>query len=214
MERAEDHVFGLALFNDWSARDIQAWEYQPLGPFLSKNFASTVSPWIVTLDALQPFRSPFLRPAGDPDPLPYLDSQRNRAAGAFDIELEVWLQTAKMREAGHAGDRLSCSNFSDAYWTIAQLVAHHTVNGCNLVSGDLFGSGTMSGPQPDQGGSLLELSAGGKQPIRLSNGEARTFLEDGDTVVLRGHCKRDGFRRIGFGACTGTVLPARTGRTS
>jgi fumarylacetoacetase len=214
MERAEEHVFGLALFNDWSARDIQAWEYQPLGPFLSKNFASTVSPWIVTLDALQPFRSQFLRPAGDPDPLPYLDSQRNRAAGAFDIELEVWLQTVQMREAGHAGDRLSCSNFSDAYWTIAQLVAHHTVNGCNLVSGDLFGSGTMSGPQPDQGGSLLELSAGGKQPIRLSNGETRTFLEDGDAVTLRGHCKRDGFRRIGFGACTGTVLPARTGRTS
>jgi fumarylacetoacetase len=214
MECAEEHVFGLTLFNDWSARDIQAWEYQPLGPFLSKNFASTVSPWIVTLDALQPFRSPFRRPAGDPDPLPYLDSQRNRAAGAFDIELDVWLQTGKMREGGHAGDRLSCSNFSDAYWTVAQLVAHHTVNGCNLVSGDLFGSGTMSGPRPDQGGSLLELSAGGKQPIRLSNGETRTFLDDGDTVILRGHCRRDGFRRIGFGACTGTVLPARTGRTS
>jgi fumarylacetoacetase len=214
MANAEDHVFGLALFNDWSARDIQAWEYQPLGPFLSKNFASTVSPWMVTLEALQPFRSPFRRPAGDPDPLPYLDSPRNRTSGAFDIELEVWLQTAKMREAGFAGDRLSRSNYSDAYWTVAQLVAHHTVNGCNLVNGDLFGSGTMSGPQPDQGGSLFELSAGGKQAIRLSNGETRTFLEDGDTVILRGYCKREGFRRIGFGACAGTVLPARVGRTS
>jgi fumarylacetoacetase len=211
IERAEDHVFGLALFNDWSARDIQAWEYQPLGPFLSKNFASTVSPWMVTLEALQPFRSPFRRPAGDPDPLPYLDSPSNRTSGAFDIELEVWLQTATMREAGHAGDRLSSSNFSDAYWTVAQLVAHHTVNGCNLVNGDLFGSGTMSGPQPDQGGSLLELSAGGKQPIRLSNGEMRTFLEDGDTVILRSYCKRDGYRRIGFGECAGTVLPALIG---
>jgi fumarylacetoacetase len=146
-------------------------------------------------------------------PLPYLDSQRNRADGAFDIELEVWLQTAKMREGGHAGDRLSCSNFSDAYWTVAQLVAHHTVNGCNLVSGDLLGSGTMSGPRPDQGGSLLELSGGGKQPIRLSNGETRTFLEDGDTVTLRGHCSArvpaHRLRRL-----HGHRAAARTGRTS
>ena len=206
---AEEHVFGLSLFNDWSARDIQAWEYQPLGPFLSKNFASTVSPWIVTLEALRPFRSPFKRPVGDPEPLPYLDSPANRAAGAIDIELEVWLQTATMRAAGHAGDRLSRSNFNDAYWTVAQLVTHHTVNGCNLVNGDLFGSGTMSGPQPDQGGSLLELSAGGKQPLQLSNGETRTFLADGDTVTLRGACRRAGFRRIGFGTCAATVLPAR-----
>jgi fumarylacetoacetase len=206
---AEEHVFGLTLFNDWSARDIQAWEYQPLGPFLSKNFASTVSPWMVTLDALRPFRSPFQRPAGDPQPLPYLDSPANRVSGSIDIELEVWLQTEAMRAAGHAGDRLSRSNFHDAYWTVAQLVAHHTVNGCNLVNGDLFGSGTMSGPQPDQGGSLLELSAGGKKPLHLSNGETRTFLEDGDTVSLRGFCQRKGFRRIGFGTCAATVLPAR-----
>jgi fumarylacetoacetase len=208
MTDAEDHIAGLTLFNDWSARDIQAWEYQPLGPFLSKNFASTVSPWIVTLDALAPFRQAFNRPAGDPAPLPYLDSPENREQGAFDIELEVWLQTEKMRNAGHAGDRLSCSNYSDAYWTLAQLVAHHTVNGCNLRSGDLFGTGTLSGPDPDQAGSLLELSAGGTRPIRLSNGETRSFLADGDTVILRGHCQRDGFRRIGFGECRGTVLPA------
>jgi len=205
---AEDHLFGLALFNDWSARDIQAWEYQPLGPFLSKNFASTLSPWIVTLDALQPFRSAFTRPDGDPDPLPYLDSPTNRARGAVDIELEVWLLTPKMRAAGLAAERLSRSNARDAYWTLAQLVAHHSVNGCNLQSGDLFGSGTLSGPDAGQGGSLLELSQGGKQPVRLANGETRTFLEDGDQVIVRGHCERPGFRRIGFGECAGTVLPA------
>jgi fumarylacetoacetase len=206
---AEDHVFGLTLFNDWSARDIQPWEYQPLGPFLAKNFASTVSPWIVTLDALAPFRTAYRRPADDPAPLPYLDSADNRAHGAFDIELEVWLQTDAMRRAGHAGDRLARSNYRDAYWTIAQLVAHHTVNGCNLRDGDLFGTGTLSGPRPEEGGSLLELSQGGKKPIALSNGETRTFLEDGDTVILRGMCQRDGARRIGFGECRGTVLAAR-----
>ncbi len=210
MGDAEEHLYGLALFNDWSARDIQAWEYQPLGPFLSKNFASTLSPWIVTLEALQPFRSAFSRPAGDPDPLPYLDSPANRERGGIDIELEVWLQTPAMRAADHAGERLSRSNFRDAYWTLAQLVAHHTVNGCNLQSGDLFGSGTLSGPSAGQGGSLLELSEGGKRPLQLSNGETRSFLEDGDTVILRGHCERPGFRRIGFGECAGTVLPALT----
>ena len=209
MESAEEHVFGLALFNDWTARDIQPWEYQPLGPFLSKNFASTLSPWIVTLDALAPFRKAFTRPAGDPAPLPYLESPANREQGAIDIELEVWVQTAKMRAAGHAGDRLMRSNFSDAYWTLAQLVAHHTINGCALRPGDLFGSGTLSGPNPDQAGSLLELTRGGTQPITLSNGETRGYLEDGDTVILRGHCERDGFRRIGFGECRGTVMPAK-----
>ena len=209
IERAEEHVFGLTLFNDWSARDIQGWEYQPLGPFLAKNFASTVSPWMVTLEALAPFRQPFRRPEGDPAPLPYLDSAANRDQGAIDITLEVWLQTAAMREAGHAGDRVSTSNYTDAYWTIAQLVAHHTVNGCNLQAGDLLGSGTLSGPKPEQGGSLLELSNGGKQALTLSNGEQRTFLEDGDTVILKAHCERPGARRIGFGECRGTVLPAR-----
>lgn len=207
IEAADEHVFGIALFNDWSARDIQAWEYQPLGPFLSKNFASTVSPWIVTLEALEPFRSPFVRPAGDPQPLPYLDSPANRAGGAIDIELEVRLKTAAMRVAGHPGDQLSRSNFRDAYWTAAQLVAHHTVNGCNLRSGDLLGTGTLSGPSAGQGGSLLELSQGGKQPLQLSNGQTRSFLEDGDSVILRGWCERPGFRRIGFGDCAGTVLP-------
>ncbi len=208
MAQAEEHVFGLALFNDWSARDIQAWEYQPLGPFLSKNFASTLSPWVVTLDALAPFRRPFVRPEADPQPLAYLDSAANRAHGAIDIALEVWLQTPAMRAAGHAGDRLSQSNYADAYWTLAQLVAHHTVNGCGLRAGDLFGSGTLSGPAPEQGGSLLELTTGGKQPIVLSNGERRAWLEDGDTVILRGACERPGFRRIGFGECRGTVLAA------
>jgi fumarylacetoacetase len=210
MDDAESRVFGITLFNDWTARDIQPWEYQPLGPFLSKNFASTLSPWIVTVEALAPFRCPFVRPDGDPQPLPYLDSPANRDAGAFDIQLEVWLQTSKMREAGQAGERLVHSNFNDAYWTVAQMVAHHTVNGCNLQAGDLFGTGTLSGPNADQAGSLLELSQGGKQLIHLANGETRTFLEDGDSIVLRGYCERKGARRIGFGESRCTVLPAQS----
>jgi fumarylacetoacetase len=210
LANAEEHVFGVTLFNDWSARDIQAWEYQPLGPFLSKSFASTISPWMVTLDALQPFRKPWTRPEGDPRPLPYLDSPGNSARGAFDIELEVLLQTAQMARDGHAGDVISRSNFADAaYWTIAQLVAHHTVNGCALQSGDLFGSGTLSGPKPEQAGSLLELTVGGKQPLTLSSGETRSFLQDGDSIILKGYCQRAGLRRIGFGECRGTVLPVR-----
>ena len=210
LAEAEDHVFGITLFNDWSARDIQGWEYQPLGPFLSKNFASTVSPWLVTLEALAPFRKPLTRPAGDPRPLPYLECAPNSAQGAIDIELEVWLQTAAMAQAGHAGDCISRSNFADAaYWTLAQLVAHHTVNGCALRAGDLLGSGTLSGPRPEQAGSLLELTVGGRQPLQLSSGESRTFLQDGDTIILKGYCRRDGARRIGFGECRGTVLPAK-----
>jgi fumarylacetoacetase len=211
IEDAESHLFGIALFNDWSSRDIQGWEYQPLGPFLSKNFASTLSPWIVTMEALAPFRSTYGRPECDPDPLPYLDSAANRSQGAIDVDLEVWLQTARMREAGEPGVRLMRSNFTDAYWTVAQLLTHHTVNGCNLQPGDVLGSGTLSGPGADQAGSLLELSQGGKVPLKLANGETRAFLEDGDTVILRGHCERAGARRIGFGECRGTVLPARTG---
>jgi fumarylacetoacetase len=207
--RAEEHLFGMALFNDWSARDLQAWEYQPLGPFLSKNFASTVSPWIVTMEALAPFRRAFERAAGDPQPLPYLDSAANRAGGAIAIELEAWLQTQAMRQAGSPGDRISYSNLLDGYWTAAQLVAHHTVGGCNLQPGDLLGSGTLSGPRPGQGGSLLELTEGGRVPLTLSNGERRTYLQDGDAIVLRGHCRAEGARRIGFGACVGTV--ERTG---
>ena len=210
MDRAEEHVFGLALFNDWSARDVQGWEYQPLGPFLSKNFASTLSPWVVTLEALEPFRRPFSRPAGDPEPLAYLDGTSNRERGAFEIELEVVLQTARMAAAGHAGDVISTSNFGDAaYWTVAQLVAHHTVNGCALRTGDLFGSGTLSGAQAGQSGSMLELTLGGKAPLQMSSGEQRSFLEDGDTILLRGYCSRPGVRRIGLGECRGTILPAR-----
>lgn len=209
IEGAEEHLFGVTLFNDWSARDIQPWEYQPLGPFLSKNFASTLSPWVVTMEALAPFRAPFVRPAGDPEPLPYLDSPSNRAMGALDIRLEVWLQTAAMRAAGLAAVRLSSGNSRDAaYWTAAQLVAHHTSGGCNLQPGDMFGSGTLSGPQPEQAGSLLELTQGGKQPITLPNGETRSFLADGDNLSFRGWCERDGARRIGFGECVATVLPA------
>jgi fumarylacetoacetase len=210
--QAEAHLFGVTLLNDWSARDIQAWEYQPLGPFLSKNFATTLSPWIVTMEALAPFRAPFERPAGDPQPLPYLDAPSNRAAGALDIVLEVLLQTAKMREAGEAPMRLTRGNAREAaYWTAAQLVTHHTVNGCNLQPGDLLGSGTLSGPKPDEAGSLLELTLGGKQPVELPNGERRTFLEDGDTLILRGYCEREGAVPIGLGEVRGTVEPALGG---
>lgn len=208
IDRAEDHVFGLVLLNDWTARDVQTWEYQPLGPFLSKSFATTVSPWIVTLEALAPFRVPFERAAGDPQPLPYLDSAANRERGGLDVSLEVALRTHVMREAGLAPQRLMSSNFRDSYWTLAQLVAHHTVNGCNLQAGDLLGSGTQSGREAGQGGSLLELTFGGKQPLTLANGETRAFLEDGDTVTLRARCARQGYRRIGFGECRGTVMPA------
>ena len=211
IEAAESHVFGLNLLNDWSARDIQGWEYQPLGPFLGKNFATTISPWIVTLEALAPYRTPpFARPPGDPQPMAYLDCERNRVQGGIDLQLEVLLLTATMRMAGAAPVRLSASNFKDSYWTIAQFVAHHTVSGCNLQAGDLFGSGTQSGPTKDQFGSLLELSWGGKNPVLLPNGEKRAFLEDGDTLILKGACGRDGFARIGFGEAAGTVLPAVT----
>ena len=209
IQDAEQHLFGVALFNDWSARDVQAWEYVPLGPFLSKNFASTVSPWIVTMEALAPFRAPFERPPGDPQPLPYLDTPANREHGALDITLEVWLQTAKMREAGAPAVRLTKGNAREAaYWTAAQLITHHTVNGCNLQPGDLLGSGTLSGPKPDEAGSLLELTLGGKNQISLPNGERHTFLEDGETLTLRGYCERAGAVRIGLGECAGTVLPA------
>ena len=205
---AERHIFGLCLLNDWSARDVQAWEYQPLGPFLAKNFATTVSPWVVTLEALAPFRVPWAHPPAEPAPLPYLDDAGTRAAGGLDIQLEVWLESARMRAAGVAAQRLSHSQFRDSWWTVGQMLAHHTVNGCNLRPGDLLGSGTQSGPAAQQAGSLLELTAGGKQPLALADGETRTFLEDGDRVALRAWCERAGFARIGFGAASGTVLPA------
>ena len=212
LAEAEQHVFGLCLLNDWSARDIQSWEYQPLGPFLAKNFATTVSPWVVTLEALAPFRSPWTRPPGEPAPLAYLDGAGLRRAGAFDLELEVWLDTARMRAAGLPPQRLSRANFRDSWWTVSQMVTHHTVNGCNLEPGDLLGSGTQSGPAPEQAGSLLELSGGGKRPIALAGGEQRTFLEDGDRVTFRAWCERPGLARIGFGELTGTVLPATAPR--
>ena len=210
MAKAEDDWFGMVLLNDWSARDIQTWEYQPLGPFLAKNFATTISPWIVTREALEPFRVPFTRPDGDPQPLPYLDSAANRERGQIDIALQVLLQTAAMQQQGLPPAELSRSNFRDSYWSVAQMLAHHSSGGCNLQTGDLLGTGTQSGPQPGQGGSLLELSMGGKQPVNLPGGETRSFLQDGDTVILRAHCERAGARRIGFGECRGTVLPAPT----
>ncbi|MES3015174.1 MAG: fumarylacetoacetase [Pseudomonadota bacterium] len=207
IEAAENHLFGVCLLNDWSARDLQAWEYQPLGPFLAKNFATTISPWVVTMEALAPYRTAFTRPAGDPQPLPYLDSPFNRDHGALAMTLEVWLQTAAMLAAGEPAVKLSHSGVAEAaYWTFAQLVTHHSVNGCNLQPGDLLGSGTLSGPTPDQSGSLLELNAGGKQKITLPNGEQRTFLQDGDTVTLRGYCARAGAARIGLGEVSGTVV--------
>ncbi len=201
MAQAEERLFGVTLLNDWSARDIQAWEYQPLGPFLAKSFATSISPWIVTMDALAPFRRPFTRPGGDPQPLPYLDSPFNREAGALDITLEVWLKTPKVAQPV----RLSQSSTLDAYWTLAQLLAHHASNGCNLQTGDLLGSGTLSGAAPGQGGSLLELTAGGRTPLSLAGGEARTFLQDGDTVTLRAYCQAPGAVRIGLASVSGTI---------
>jgi fumarylacetoacetase len=208
LAEAEEHIFGMVLLNDWSARDLQAWEYQPLGPFLAKNFATTISPWVVTLQALAPFRVPFKRPQADPQPLPYLASQRNRDAGAFDIRLEALIQSASMLERNEPPHRLSETSFRHAYWTVSQLVAHHTVNGCNLRPGDLLGSGTQSGPTADEAGSLVELSKGGTQPLNISTSEQRTFLEDGDTVIFRGWCERPGAVSIGFGEVQGRVLPA------
>lgn len=208
LDDADDHVFGFCLFNDWSARDIQAWEYQPLGPFLAKNFASTVSPWIVTLEAMAPYRISWTRDEADPQPLPYLESAANRAHGAFDIKLEVLIQTEQMRRDNKPAQSVSFSNFSHSYWTVAQMVAHHTVNGCNLKPGDFFGSGTQSGPEHKEAGSLLELSNGGKEPVDLGNGETRTFLNDGDTVIMRGFCAKEGAARIGFGEVSSTILPA------
>ena len=207
---AEQHVFGLCLLNDWSARDIQMWESTPLGPFLAKNFATTVSPWIVTMEALAPFRQAWERAADEPQPLAYLDAPANRSEGGIDIQLEVSLESERQR-TGHApAARLSHTSFRHQYWTVAQMVAHHTIGGCNLQSGDLLGSGTISGPTATEAGALIELTAAGKTPVALGNGEARSFLEDGDVVVMRGWCERPGFARIGFGENRGEVLPARS----
>ena len=211
IDAAEEHIFGLALFNDWSARDIQPWEYQPLGPFLAKNFASTVAPWVVTMEALAPYRVPFTRPAADPQPLPYLASPAHSAAGGFDIQLEALIETHQMRQDQSAPVRLALTNYRHAYWSAAQMVAHHTVNGCNLQPGDLLGTGTLSGPTLDAACALIELTTGGKNPIKLPNGESRTWVEDGDAITLRGWCEKPGAARIGFGECTARVLPAKAG---
>jgi fumarylacetoacetase len=203
-----DHVFGVVLLNDWSARDIQAWEYQPLGPFLAKSFASTISPWVVTLEALAPFKCPaFPRAAGDPKPLPYLYEEQDQREGGFAIEIEMYLRSAKMREQKAAPVRLSRGSFRDSYWTLAQIVAHQTSNGCNLQPGDLLGSGTVSGTSPDSVGSMMELTRAGKNPVTLPGGETRAFLEDGDEVIERAYCEKDGLR-IGFGEASGVVRPA------
>ncbi|MDF2489706.1 MAG: fumarylacetoacetase [Pseudomonas sp.] len=207
---ARQHLAGLCLLNDWSARDIQAWEYQPLGPFLSKSFMTSLSPWVITAEALAPFRrAQPVRPADDPPPLPYLFDTQDQAQGAFDIELEVLLSTERMRAAGLPPHRLARSHASSMYWTVAQMIAHHSVNGCQLQPGDLFGSGTLSGTEPGSFGSLLEMTEGGKQPVELPNSERRQFLEDGDEVTLRARCVREGQVSIGFGECRGRVMPAR-----
>ena len=206
--QAESHVFGVCLLNDWSARDLQAWEYQPLGPFLAKNFATTISPWIVTLEALAPYRTQWTRVADDPQPLPYLDSLTNREQGAIDIKLEVLIETPRMRELALPPERLCLTSYRHAYWTLAQLITHHTVNGCNLQAGDLLGTGTLSGPTATEAGALIELTEGGKQPVALATGESRTFLEDGDAVILRAHCEKTGAARIGFGQSYGRISPA------
>jgi fumarylacetoacetase len=209
IDRAEAHLFGVCLVNDWSARDVQSWEYQPLGPFLSKSFATTISPWVVTLEALEPFRVPaYRRPLEDPAPLPHLYSERDATAGGVDVTLEVYLTSERMREQGVAPVRLSRGRVAELYWTLPQMLAHHTSNGCNLHPGDLFASGTVSGPSNDSLGCLLELTRRGAEPLTLPTGETRKFLEDGDEVIMRGYCEREGAARIGLGECRGLVVPA------
>lgn len=217
IDDAHRAMFGFMLVNDWSARDMQAWEYQPLGPFLAKNFATSVSPWIVTRDAMEPFRTAGpARGAGDPQPLAYLAGRDGN--WGLDVRLEVLLSSAKMRAAGQAPVRLSRGNLNQMFWTFPQMIAHHTVNGCNLMPGDLIASGTISGPESDSRGCMLELTWAGngpdgkplaRKPVALPSGETRTFLEDGDEVIMRGWCEREGFRRIGFGECRGVIVPAR-----
>ena len=208
IEQAEDYFFGVCLLSDWSARDVQGWEYQPLGPFLSKNFSTSISPWIVTREALAPFRSPaYQRPASDPQPLDYLHSSADQLHGGIDVTVEVYLTSAAMRAKNLPALRLSQGNMRDLYWTTAQMLTHHASNGCNLRPGDLLGSGTISGEAKESWGSLMELSWRGSKPIDLPSGERRTFLEDGDEITLRGFAQRDGYVRIGLGECRGVVIP-------
>jgi fumarylacetoacetase len=209
IDRAGERIFGLSLVNDWSARDVQSWEYQPLGPFLGKSFATSVSPWVAPMAALEPFRVPVAeRAAGDPAPLPYLFDEADQARGAINLTLEALLITTAMRAAGDGPYRLSSANLRDLYWTPAQMIAHHTSNGCNLLPGDLLATGTVSGAEESSAGCLLELTGGGKLPIQLPNGETRTALEDGDEMILRGYCRREGYPRVSVGECRGLILPA------
>ncbi len=211
IHQAGEHLFGVSLLNDWSARDLQSWESQPLGPFLAKNFATSLAPWVISLEALAPFRLPaFPRPAEDPAPLPHLADPADQALGGLDLTLEVFLHTPRMRAAGAAPHRVSRGNFSTMYWTLAQLLTHHASNGCNLLPGDVLGSGTVSGPDKDSRGCLVELTWRGTEPVTLPAGEQRGFLHDGDEVILRGYAERAGARRIGLGECRGLVLPAGT----
>lgn len=211
LARAPDRIFGFCLLNDWSARDIQKWEYQPLGPFLAKSFATSLSPWVVTAEALLPFRCPpRSRGEGDPAPLPYLSGPEDGARGGIDIRLEVLLRSERMRRDGVAASLVSRSRFADLYWTVAQLLTHHASNGCNLRPGDLLGSGTVSGPEPTSRGCLLERTWRGTEPFLLPTGEERRFLADGDEVILRGRCERPGAVGIGFGVCRGTIAGGPT----
>jgi len=206
ISRAREHLFGLCLVNDWSARDVQKWEYQPLGPFLAKNFATTVSPWVVTMEALEPFRvAAATRADGDPAPLPYLSDDDDQAHGNLAITIETYLETTRMREAKLAPFLVSRGNFAGMYWTFAQMLAHHASNGCNLRPGDLIASGTVSGESRDSAGCLLERTWRGTEPLSLPSGETRRFLENGDTVVIRAFCEKNGATRIGFGECRGTI---------
>ncbi len=207
IEEAEQHIFGVCLVNDWSARDIQSWEYQPLGPFLGKNFGTTVSPWVVTWEALEPYRVPaFFRPPNDPQPLPYLASDRDRNEGGLDVNIEVFIRSLLMREGRLRPFKLSSASLADMYWTPAQMLTHHASNGCNLRPGDLFASGTVSGPEPHSQGCLLELTRRGAEPVVLPTGEERKFLHDGDEIIMRAYLQREGAARIGLGECSGLIV--------
>jgi fumarylacetoacetase len=208
IDQAEAHIFGICILNDWSARDIQGWEVQPLGPFLARSFATTISPWIVTREALEPFRLPFNRPATDPQPLPYLMNEATKQGGVYDISLRALMSTEQSRAAKHPPALLAHSNLCHAYWTLSQLITHHTVNGCNLQPGDLIGTGTMSGPNPDQALSFNELSAGATRAVTLPWGQERKFLENGDEVILQAECIKQGYPRLNFGQATGKILPS------
>ena len=212
LDDAEDHIFGVCMVNDWSARDIQSWEYQPLGPFLAKNFATTMSPWVVTWEALEPYRAPgFFRPPSDPQPLPYLRSEKDRSSGGIELTIEVYMRTMMMRESRMRATRLSSASLADMYWTPAQMLTHHASNGCNVRPGDLFASGTVSGPDAGSQGCLLELTRRGAEPLVLPTGEERRFLHDGDEIIMRAFCQRDASVRIGLGECSGLIV-ASTGR--